>query len=108
MDTRRSSATGASPVAATSLPAGAGAAAGAAVAPATSGVAHSPQNFAVGALAAPHDGHMAASRVAHSPQNLRPASFSVPQLEQIKRARLPSDVGALSVQHASLRALGSD
>src|SRR5260221_7029262 len=96
MDTRRSSATGASPVAATSLPAGAGAAAGAAVAPATSGVAHSPQNFAVRALASPHERHIAASRGAPSPQNLRPSSFSGPQVEQITRAPSPVTLGLLA------------
>ena len=52
------------------------------VSPATSGVAHSPQNFDAAPLAAPHVGQIAASRVAHSPQNFRPASFSVPQFEQ--------------------------
>ncbi len=55
------------------------------VAPATSGVAHSPQNFASALLAAPQDGQTSASRAAHSLQNLRPASFSVPQFEQTTR-----------------------
>jgi hypothetical protein len=56
-----------------------------ALAPAASGDAHSPQNFASGLLAAPQDGQFVASRAAHSLQNLRPASFSVPQFEQTKR-----------------------
>ena len=54
----------------------------AAVAPATSGVAHSPQNFDVGEFDAPHDGQMAASALPHSPQNFRPASLVNPQLLQ--------------------------
>ena len=66
----------------------AGAAPTAATAPATSGVAHSPQNLEVAAFVAPHVGQTAANRVAHSPQNLRPASFSVPQLEQITQRLL--------------------
>ena len=54
-------------------------------APAASGVAHSPQNFAVGAFAAPQAGQRRRVGAAHSTQNLRPASFSVPQFEQITR-----------------------
>ncbi|MEP6807649.1 MAG: hypothetical protein ABI978_03515, partial [Chloroflexota bacterium] len=53
----------------------------------TSGAAHSPQNFASGALAAPHVGQETAKPLAHSLQNLRPASFSVPQFEQITKGR---------------------
>jgi hypothetical protein len=49
-----------------------------------SGVAHWPQNLAVGGLAVPQLGQAAASGVAHSMQNLRPTSFKVPQFEQIK------------------------
>ena len=54
----------------------------AAVTPATSGVAHSPQNFDVGLFDAPQDGQVAARAPPHSPQNLRPASFVNPQLLQ--------------------------
>jgi hypothetical protein len=54
----------------------------AAVTPATSGVAHSPQNFDVDEFVAPHDGQIAASALPHSPQNLRPASLVNPQLLQ--------------------------
>jgi hypothetical protein len=52
-------------------------------APATRGVAHSEQNFAVGALTVPHVGQTAASGVAHSEQNLAPTRFSLPQVGQI-------------------------
>jgi hypothetical protein len=50
---------------------------------AASGLAHSAQNLAVGALAVPQAAQRTASRDAHSVQNLAPAGFSVPQLEQI-------------------------
>ena len=50
------------------------------------GVAHSPQNRAVGRFGAPQAGQPAASGAAQVSQNLRPASFSVPQFEQITRA----------------------
>jgi hypothetical protein len=52
-------------------------------APAISGVAHSPQNLAVGEFGALQEGQAIANRAAHSEQNLRPASFWVPQFEQI-------------------------
>jgi hypothetical protein len=51
--------------------------------PASSGEAHSPQNFASELLAAPQFVQMTANGLAHSLQNLRPASFSVPQFAQI-------------------------
>jgi hypothetical protein len=51
--------------------------------PALSGEAHSEQNLALGALAVPQLGHVAASGVAHSLQNFAPAGFSAPQFEQI-------------------------
>jgi hypothetical protein len=47
-----------------------------------SAAAHSPQNFAVGGLAVPHEGQTCARRAAHSMQNFVPAGFSVPQFEQ--------------------------
>ena len=43
----------------------------------------SPQNLAVGALVALHDGHVELRRVPHSAQNLRPGSLGVPQLGHI-------------------------
>jgi hypothetical protein len=42
-------------------------------------VPHSPQNFTVGELDAPHEGHVRASAAPHSPQNFRSDSFPVPQ-----------------------------
>jgi hypothetical protein len=48
-------------------------------------VAHSEQNFAVGAFAVPQFGQAVASGVAHSEQNLAPGRFSLPQLLQITR-----------------------
>lgn len=48
-----------------------------------SGVAHSPQNFAVGRPGCPQDGQATESGVAHSAQNLGPTGFRVPQFEQI-------------------------
>jgi hypothetical protein len=62
--------------------------------PALSGVAHSPQNFAVGSLAVPHDGQATASGAAHSEQNFRPARLSVPQFVQITRNPLDRCVRA--------------
>ena len=53
----------------------------------TSAVPHSPQNRALGWLAAPQLAQTAASFVPHSPQNLRPASFADPQLGQFTRVR---------------------
>ena len=53
--------------------------------PVPSAVAHSAQNFAVGALPVPQAGQATARRVAHSVQNFAPAGFAVPQLEQINR-----------------------
>ena len=55
---------------------------GAAAAPSTSGVAHSPQKRMPGSLAAPQAGQGIASNAAQPPQNLRPGRFSVPQFEQ--------------------------
>ena len=52
-------------------------------APATSGVAHSEQNLAVGPFDVPQLGQATARRVAHSEQNFAPGVFSVPQFEQI-------------------------
>jgi hypothetical protein len=48
-----------------------------------SSVAHSPQNFSPGWLAAPHAGQATARGAAHSEQDFRPSRFSVPQLPQI-------------------------
>jgi len=48
-----------------------------------SGVAHSPQNFAVGRPGCPQDGQATESGVAHSAQNFGPTGFRVPQFEQI-------------------------
>src|SRR5262249_60591491 len=39
---------------------------------------HSPQNFWVGALPAPHCRHSTASRLPHSPQDFIAAAFSLP------------------------------
>jgi hypothetical protein len=86
IETSRRSATGASADVPAVAPEGVGPAARkaalAAVTPATSGVAHSPQNFDVVEFDAPHDGQIAASALPHSPQNLRPASLVNPQLLQ--------------------------
>jgi hypothetical protein len=54
----------------------------AALAGALSGEPHSPQNFAVVALSAPHFGQPRGSTVPHSEQNFRLPGFSNPQLEQ--------------------------
>ena len=51
---------------------------------------HSPQNRAVGALAVPQLGQVAASREPHSPQNLRPGSLGEEQEGQITRGRWSS------------------
>ena len=57
-----------------------------------SGVAHSPQNFAVGAFSKPHLPHLRPNGAAHSLQNLRPAGFSDPHCEQrINAPREPDD-----------------
>jgi hypothetical protein len=64
-------------------------AAAAGVAPASSGVAHSEQNFAPGVLDVPQFGQAAASGVAHSEQNFAPGRFSVPQFGQITLRRIP-------------------
>ena len=50
---------------------------------AVNGVAHSPQNLAVGGFGVPQFGHAVTRRAAHSTQNLRPTSLSVPQFAQI-------------------------
>jgi len=71
------------PEAAVELETVVGALAGRAVA--TSGVAHSEQNFAAGSFAVPHFGQTTANGVAHSVQNFAPGRFSVPQLLQITR-----------------------
>ncbi len=78
--------------------------------PATSGVAHSPQNFAVAEFVVPQAGQTAARRPPHSPQNLRPASFSVPQLEQINpialsKRNVPESVSE-SQSHGSANLVG--
>ena len=54
-------------------------------APATSGVAHSEQNLALGELDDPQLGQAVTRGVAHSEQNLAPGRFSLPQLLQITR-----------------------
>ena len=64
----------------------------AAVVPATSGVAHSLQNFAPDGFAVPQLGHGRARGVAHSVQNLAPAAFSVWQFEQIRLTKVPEQV----------------
>src|SRR5690242_5314171 len=74
-ETRRRSAAGV-------LLAGPGAGVGPGTDVSVSAAPHSPQNFTVGPLAAPQEGHIRASGLPHSPQNLRPASFSEPQDEQ--------------------------
>ena len=56
--------------------------AGAATVAPCSATAHSPQNFAVGRLAVPHEGQTWARRAAHSMQNFVPGGLSVPQFEQ--------------------------
>jgi hypothetical protein len=45
-------------------------------------VPHSPQNFAAGALSAPHCGQVRGSPVPHSEQNFLSPGFSEPQFEQ--------------------------
>ena len=73
-------------MAAYAVAAGAGAdpeAGRAAAAEPASGVAHSEQNLAPGALLVPQLGQAVANGVAHSMQNLAPGRFSVPQVEQI-------------------------
>jgi hypothetical protein len=51
------------------------------------GVAHSPQNFAVGAFSNPHFAHRRLNGAAHSLQNFSPSGFSAPQFEH--RIALP-------------------
>jgi len=43
---------------------------------------HSPQNFSLASLMAPHLAHIAARGAPHSPQNLRPCRLSLPHFEQ--------------------------
>jgi hypothetical protein len=57
------------------------------VAPDSSDLAHSRQNFAVGGFSVLHDGHSRVNGDAHSMQNLALSGFSVPHFEQ--RIALP-------------------